>query len=316
VLTPLLFKSALRQKTTVSPASMSLPRVEQRPVSGYLLVLAAYLGSTAAGAIVLHLSPLDWHPLIAMAAADVAATVAIFLVSAACNNTSIYDPYWSVAPVVLSLWLALGPGDDGFATRQTLVCLLVAAYGLRLTYNWVQGWGGLKFEDWRYVTFRKLGTGYWVMSLLGLHLFPTVMVLLGLLPLHAALVTGHGPLTALDAVAAAVTLTAIVIEAVADEQLRSFRRAKTHEGEICAVGLWSWSRHPNYFGEVLFWVGLWLFGVAAGAPAWAACGWVAMLALFLGYSIPAAEKRSLERRQGYAEHQRRVSRFLLWPPAA
>lgn len=139
------------------------------------------------------------------------------------------------------------------------------------------------------------------------------MVYLGILPLHAALTSG-APLGALDLVAAVVTAAAIVIETVADEQLRNFRRAKQADGDICNVGLWAWSRHPNYFGELSFWLGLLLFGLAAGAPAWTSVGLVAMVVLFVGASIPMAEKRSLARRPQYAEHQRRVSMLIPLPP--
>ena len=161
---------------------------------------------------------------------------------------------------------------------------------------------------------KKTGKFYWVVSFLGLRLMPTVMVLLGMLPLHASLVANPVGFGALDVVAAMVTLGAIVIEALADEQLRAFRMKKREPGEICTVGLWGWSRHPNYFGEISFWAGLWIFGVAAGAPWWAAAGVLAMIGLFVGASIPMAEKRSLKRRPAFAEHQRRVSMLIPWFP--
>jgi steroid 5-alpha reductase family enzyme len=165
------------------------------------------------------------------------------------------------------------------------------------------------------VEFRqKTGKAYWLVSLSALHLFPTVMVLLGCLPLHAALAAPATPFGLLDVVAVVVTLAAIVIEALADEQLRAFRRSKRADGDICTVGLWSWSRHPNYFGEMSFWFGLWLFGVANGAPWWGALGWVAMVVMFVGATIPMAEKRSLARRPHYADHQKRVSMVLPLPP--
>jgi steroid 5-alpha reductase family enzyme len=118
----------------------------------------------------------------------------------------------------------------------------------------------------------------------------------------------------LDALATAVTLGAIIIEAVADDQLRAFRSAGPSEGAICHSGLWQYSRHPNYFGEISFWVGLFLFGLASQGPWWIGAGVPAMVALFLGTSIPMAERRSLRRRPHYAEHQRRVSKLLPWFP--
>lgn len=295
---------------------MSAPFVEKRPWKGFAIVTLAYVVGLVVATAVVKAVPLDWHPLLKLAVADVAATVAVFLFSWANDNTSVYDPYWSVAPVVIALWLALGPGAErGLDLRQLAVLGLVSLYGLRLTWNWARGWTGLTHEDWRYVDFRtKTGRGYWLMSLTGLHLFPTLMVILGCLPLHAALSGPAVPFGALDVVAALVTLAAIAIETLADEQLRGFRRQKREDGAICDVGLWSWSRHPNYFGEISFWVGLWLFGVSAGAPWWTAAGWVSMVTLFLGASIPMAEKRSLARRPHYAQHQKRVSMLIPLPP--
>ncbi|MCA3016177.1 MAG: DUF1295 domain-containing protein [Myxococcaceae bacterium] len=280
------------------------------------VVTVAYLVGLVVAAGVVQASPTDWPPLLVVALADVAATAAVFAFSFANDNTSVYDPYWSVAPIVIAAWLALGPGAArGLDARQCWVLTLTLLYGVRLTLNWARGWGGMTHEDWRYVNLRgSTGRAYWVVSLVGLHLFPTVMVLLGCLPLHAALVAPATPFGALDVLAIAVTAGAIGIEGLADEQLRAFRRQKQPEGAVCEAGLWGWSRHPNYFGEIGFWVGLWLFGLANGAPAWTVAGWLAMVAMFLGVSVPPIERRSLARRPGFAEHQRRVSMLIPLPP--
>lgn len=293
---------------------MNLPVVQQRPVSGFAIVGFAYVIAILVASTVLKLLP-GLHPLLGLAAADAAATVTVFVFSRAFDNTSVYDPYWSVAPPLIALWLVLVPGGGQFDARQVLVLALTSAYGLRLTFNWARGWAGLQHEDWRYADFRqKTGKAYWLVSFWALHFFPTVMVFLGLLPLHGALSAGAAPFGVLDVVAGLVTAAAIVIEAVADEQLRNFRRAKREDGDICNVGLWSWSRHPNYFGELSFWLGLFLFGLAGGAPLWTGVGVVAMVALFVGASIPMAEKRSIARRPHYAEHQKRVSMLIPLPP--
>jgi steroid 5-alpha reductase family enzyme len=295
---------------------MSEPSPQSRPWKGFAIVTLAYLVGLVVAAAVVKAAPTDWHPLLAFAVADVAATVAVFVFSFANDNTSVYDPYWSVAPVVVAVWLALGPGAArGLDARQVAVLVLVTLYGVRLTYNWARGWRGMAHEDWRYVDFRKkTGQAYWLVSLFGLHLFPTVMVLLGCLPLYAALVAPATPFGLIDGVAMVVTLGAIVIETVADEQLRTFRQSKREDGDICTLGLWSWSRHPNYFGEIGVWVGVWLFGVANDAPWWTAAGWVSMVVMFAGVSIPLAEKRSLARRPHFAEHQKRVSMLIPLPP--
>lgn len=289
--------------------------VKQFRSAAFALILFAYVVAYLAAQAVVHATP-QWHPLLTIALADVAATIAVFVFSRAFNNSSFYDAYWSVAPAIIALWLALGPGSaSGLTLRQGVVLALVLLYAVRLTFNWARGWEGLDHEDWRYVDLRKkTGKLYWLVSLFGLHLMPTVMVYLGCLPLHGALVVNPSGFGVLDVVAAIVTLGAIVIEGLADEQLRSFRMSEHPEGAICTVGLWGYSRHPNYFGEISFWGGLWLFGVAAGAPWWSVIGVLAMIGLFVGASIPLAEKRSLARRPQFAEHQRRVSMLVPWPP--
>ncbi len=296
---------------------MNAPVVAVRPWSGFALVGFVYVIAHVVASVVVQVFP-GWHPLWVIALADTAATVTVFVFSRSFDNTSLYDPYWSVAPASIAAWLALGPGSaQGLTLRQGVVLALIFLYALRLTFNWARSWAGLKHEDWRYVGFRtQTGKLYWLVSFSALHFFPTVMVFLGILPLHAALVANPTGFGALDVVAAVVTLAAIVIETVADEQLRDFRMGmrEGHGGDICNVGLWGWSRHPNYFGEISFWLGLLLFGVAAGAPWWTAAGFVAMVALFVGASIPMAEKRSLARRPHYAEHQRRTSMLIPWFP--
>ncbi len=296
---------------------MSIPAVQTRPWSGFAIVGFAYVvADLVATAVVQALAGTD--PMVVVAWADVAATLAVFVFSRAFNNTSVYDPYWSLAPIPIAGYLALGPGaGNGLPTRALVILGVVTIYGARLTWNWIRGWPGLQHEDWRYADFRaQMPRTYWLMSLFGLHLFPTVMVYLGCLPLFGALIDPQRPFGALDGLATVVSLGAVLIEGVADNQLRAFRQAKRADGDICNVGLWKYSRHPNYFGELSFWVGLLLFGLAAGAPPWTAVGALTMVGLFVGASIPMAEKRSLKRRPHYAEHQRKVSMLIPWFPKA
>jgi steroid 5-alpha reductase family enzyme len=118
----------------------------------------------------------------------------------------------------------------------------------------------------------------------------------------------------LDWIAVVLGLCAAIIELVSDEQMRRFARTKS-PGEVMDRGLWRWSRHPNYFGEILFWWSLWLFAVSAD-PAWwwTIVGPLAMVAMFLAASIPMLDDRSRERRPGYAAYEARTSALVPWPP--
>jgi steroid 5-alpha reductase family enzyme len=286
-----------------------------RPWGGLVVVTLAYAIAFAAAVGVVFTVPGDWHPLLKMVVADLAATLVLFFVAYAVDNTAMFNAHWSLAPIAIAFWFAFGPGvERHLDARQIAVLALVTFYGVRLTFNWVRSWGGLKHEDWQYEDYRKkTGKAFWAFSLGGFHLFPMALVLASCLPLYGALVPAGNPFGVIDVLACIVMFGAVVIEGAADNQLRAFRlRAKP--GEHCDAGLWSWSRHPNYFGEVSVWFGLWLFGVAAGAPWWAAAGWLAMAGLFLGVSVPMAEKRSHERRPGYAAYAQRTSLFVPLPP--
>ena len=276
-----------------------------------LICLSAYLVA-AAGAYISGRFFNHGSPLWTAGAADLAATVVVFIFSVALDNSSVYDPYWSVAPVpILVYWIAV---SGGLTSRQVVILALVAIWAVRLTMNWLRRWRGLADEDWRYADYRRFKAAYWPVSFLGFHLFPTLIVFLGCMALFPAfLPTGRLP-GILDLLAVLVTLTAIAIEATADRQLRRFILSRKDPGEVLDTGLWALSRHPNYFGEVLFWWGLWLFGLAANPSWWwTIAGPVAVTGLFLGVSIPMMDRRLLSRHPGYAQMTRGRSAFLPLP---
>lgn len=210
--------------------------------------------------------------------------------------------------MVMVLYLAV---DAPVPARAAAVILLVWAWGARLTYNFLKGWPGLHHEDWRYVNIRaKNGRAYWIVSLLGIHLAPTVWVFLGCLSLYPAL-TASSPLDAFDYGAILFTAGAIALEAVADRQLWQFRKGNPPHGSIMKSGLWRTSRHPNYLGEIMFWWGLYLIGLGANPSMWwTIAGPLSITALFVFISVPMIDKRHLERRPEYAEHMRTVAPLI------
>jgi steroid 5-alpha reductase family enzyme len=195
---------------------------------------------------------------------------------------------------------------------------VVVLWAIRLTGNWVYAFPGLHHEDWRYPMFKEQA-GRWEFGadLVAIHLIPTAQVFLGMVPVYVAVTRPGDGLTWLSWVAFVIGLAAVALELAADVQMHRFVRDR-RPGDVMDRGLWSWSRHPNYFGEFSFWFAMALFGIAA-APAdawWLGIGAVAILVLFLGASIPMMEKRSLERRPAYQDVVGRVSRFVPWPPKA
>ncbi len=280
------------------------------------LVGLAYLLALTAGYATLRLVPIG-DPLLRTFAADAVATIVIFGFSFVYDNSSFYDAYWSVVPIAIVLyWMSIAE-DAVPALRLTAIGFVVGVWGLRLTWNWARGWSGLDHEDWRYVGFREAAPGlYWPISLVGIHFFPTLIVFAGLAALYPAVVFEGRALGILDLAALAVGTAGIAFEWIADDQLRAFTTGPKRPGETLRTGLWRYSRHPNYLGEILVWWSLFLFGWAAD-PDWAKLGVLAPLAMtgmFLVVSIPLIEKRALTRRSDYGRVISETSMLIPLPP--
>jgi steroid 5-alpha reductase family enzyme len=291
-----------------------VPRLASASRSAALVLVAAvYAVSAGAAALAMHGLSSDVELVWRLGAASLAATLAVFAWSVALDNSSAFDPYWSVAPMATVAWLVARTHHGG--ARAWLVALLVWAWGARLTWNWIRQWRGPEHEDFRYVELRRQsGAAYWLVSLFGIHLFPAVLVWLGSFSIVAAM-TRPAALGALDLAGVVVAAGATLIEAVADRQLRAFVTSPREPGAICERGLWSWSRHPNYFGELMFWWGIFLLALGADRHAlWCIVGPVAITLLFNVVSIPMMEKHLAASRPGFPAHRKRVSRLVPRPP--
>ncbi|GIE32714.1 hypothetical protein Ait01nite_057590 [Actinoplanes italicus] len=293
---------------------------ESSRATGFTLVALTYVAAGLAAAAVVAALRVG-HPLLVAFWADVIATLVVFAASMAVANASLYDPYWSVAPPVIAAgWVVWSAGGDlGAATgRQWAVLLLMLVWAIRLTANWAVSWRGLSHEDWRYVQLREQrpsGVPWWLVNLAGIQMMPTLVVFAGLLAVWPAVSVTSRPWGPLDVAAVLVTGGAILLEAVSDRQLHRFAGDPVNRGRIVDVGLWRYSRHPNYLGEILFWWGLWLFGLAA-APDWwwTVIGPITMVLLFVFVSVPMMDRRSAARRPGYARHMRHVPALFPRPP--
>jgi len=281
-------------------------------------VAVAYLVAFGAGAAWLYLGPDTDHLWLDGLIADLIATVVVFGASRLHHNSSFYDAYWSVLPpaLVLYWWAKAGLGVDEL--RPWLVLGVIVFWSVRLTGNWIYAFPGLHHEDWRYPMLReKAGKAEAVVDLMGIHVFPTLQVFLALVPAYIAVTRSGDDVGWLDWVAVLVGVASVLLSFFADLQMYRFARVR-QPGQAMDRGLWSWSRHPNYFGEFGFWAALALFGFAT-APAdwwWLVLGAVGILAMFEGASIPMMEQRSLERRPSYQEVIDRVPRLVPRPPRA
>ena len=284
-------------------------KIKSKAVSLFF-ILMIYSAAMAAGFIVLKLFS-GYNLLLSAFLADLTATIFVFLFSLIFNNSSVYDPYWSVIPVPLFLFWALsGMQLREVPVRVYLILGAILFWSVRLTLNWITGWKGLSHEDWRYCQFReKTGKLYWIVSLLGIHIFPTIMVFGACIPAYAALVLPGRGVNGFDFAAAAVCLAGTGFELFGDLQLR--RHIRSNPEKPVESGLWKYSRHPNYFGEILFWTGIFLFAAASDPNRyWMGLFPVGMLFMFLFFSVPAMEKRQTERRPEYRKIMETVSSLV------
>lgn len=306
------------------------------------LVTGAYVACISAAYLSLQMLPHNvtcaggwlhpatpFGPLLAVLWGDIVATVVIWLFSLIFDNSSFYDPYWSVIPVARAAYLVSLSNSQAVSGRTLLCVGSLCFWALRLTINWIRGWTGLQHEDWRYVEMRGwfpagcLGRAvYWVVgSFGGIHMFPTLMVWLANVPLYPALVTGTAPLSVWDYVAFAICIAAATLQFVADEQMRAFRRRPNKGKEACMEeGVWRFCRRPNYLGELSFWWGQCLFAYAAEPSSmyFAIWGAIVIHALFVFASGPWMDRRQLARRPTTFRNymSRTTTMFLPWPPAA
>ncbi|MEI7499585.1 MAG: DUF1295 domain-containing protein [Bacteroidota bacterium] len=312
-------------------------------LKGRLALLLVYIIAFGLGFWVSTVS--NYSILLKSAVAVAVTLVIIFMGSVDFNNSSVFDPYWSIAPPMMAIYYLVlviiqqsiggqtaNPGNVTMVTdkmlfnfsdigkrlldspRITLFFIITLAYSARLTWNFLRGWPGLKHEDWRYVNFRKSsGKAYWVVSFFGIHLFPALMVFGGTLSIWVVVVEDLRGLNLLDILAIGVTSGAIILEAIADRQLRKFVLHNRETGKTMSRGLWALSRHPNYLGEILFWWGLYLFALASNPLFWwVIIGPAAITLMFLFASIPMIEKRMIERRTDYPEYMKKVPMLIPW----
>lgn len=268
----------------------------KQKVKDLIYILFIYLIAFFAAMLTLKYAPIP-DVLWKTATADVIATIVVFIFSMIKNNSSVYDPYWSVAPIVIVLyWLYDSPQTD-FVYK--IIWVLVVFWGVRLTWNWILRWDGFNDEDWRYIDIKKkTGKFYWVASFLGIHLMPTVWVFMGLIPVYFTMYSDVSWFESWVAIIAFVfTLSAIYLEKVSDDQLRRFLKSRKDKNKRMTEGLWAYLDYPNYYGEMLFWWGLYLFAIAIDRGLWwTFFGPLSITLLFLFVSIPMMKKRNANKK--------------------
>jgi len=230
------------------------------------------------------------------------------------RNAAIVDVGWALGLALLGVFYGLaGPG---YQARRWAIAMMAGFWGLRLAgyllFTRVIG----KPEEGRYVQLRKEWKKNLPLRFLFFFEFQALLDVVLSLPFLLACLDTRSPLGIFEKIGAGIWLIGILGEALADQQLNSFKKKPENKGKSCRAGLWNYSRHPNYFFEWTIWVGYATFAISSP---W---GWLGLIspALILYFllgvtGIPATEAQSLRSRgEEYRKYQRTTSAFVPWFP--
>lgn len=281
---------------------------------GLIVNVAIYIFAFAIGYIPYYFLSDNVGPIWSMFVFTTVATLVMYIFCVIFKNTSIYDPYWSVAPLVMALIHMFR--FEAFQLHSIIFVILVFIYSARLTFNWYMTYKGLnpKYEDWRYKKFRETSSPFvfQIINFFGLIFIPTYAVFAAFLP--GLYFMSLNDFSLLSIIGFAFMLGGPVLEFISDHQSHKFIKECSDHSKICNVGLWNYSRHPNYLGELMFWLGCALtFLFSDFAHFYYAFGFIPMLLLFIFISIPLMEKHNLEKRPAYEEYKRQTSMLLILP---
>jgi steroid 5-alpha reductase family enzyme len=235
-----------------------------------------------------------------------------FVISLFKRRNDVADVAWGLGFVLLAWTSFFLSGATG--TRGVLVGVLVSVWGLRLAWH-IHARNRGKAEDYRYLAWRReWGRWFYPRSYAQVYLLQGALLFLISLPVLIINRNASGTFGLLDGIGACVWLFGFLFESVGDAELARFVKDPANKGRLLQSGLWRYTRHPNYFGEVAQWWGIWL--VALGVPG----GWFGIIGpltitiLILKVSgIPMLEKKMAEN-PDFTEYTRRTSVFFPWFP--
>jgi steroid 5-alpha reductase family enzyme len=242
----------------------------------------------------------------------------LWLISIAIKDSSIVDFCWSLTCLAVS-WIAYVESGRAMTPRVMIVLAAVTIWGARLgLYIARRNWGA---EDRRYARLRQKtqerGGNYTWYSLRAVFAFQGIVTWINVLPLMAA-IAGPGPDQpgVLTWIGAALWLAGFLTESTADAQMARFRATRSQPDQVMDRGLWRYSRHPNYFGEMLVQWSFFLFACDVGAPALVTVIGPALLTYLIVGPMGAnlLERRLGKKKPAYAEYIRRTNAFVPWPP--
>ena len=243
-------------------------------------------------------------------AADIAATLFVWIAGLFLKNSSVYDPYWSVAPVIM---IPLVVAYSNISNCGILLLVVVILFwGIRLTIHWGFTFKNLESQDWRYTKLKDEKPKFWfIINLFGIHIFPTIVVFSVMIPAFLFIMK-FSQLNIEIVLSACLSIFAVMLQMISDSQMRRFRKVIANAGAVNRNGLWKYIRHPNYLGEILMWWGVYFMMLSESLSLWTAMiGPLVNTLMFIFISIPLMEGRQSSNKPAYIEYK--ASTGMLFP---
>jgi steroid 5-alpha reductase family enzyme len=231
-----------------------------------------------------------------------------FVISILKKRNDIADVAWGLGFVLLA-WISYLISVD-FNLRGLLVGVLVTIWGLRLAWHIYMRNKG-KTEDYRYLAWRKQwGKYFFIRSYFQVYILQGIFLFLIILPVIFINKNTSQGINILDIMGVLVWLVGFFFEAIGDAQLSRFIKDPNNKGKLMQSGLWQYTRHPNYFGEVTGWWGIWLIALSVSYGWLSIIGPLTITILILKVSgIPLLEKK-MEENPEFTEYKKRTSVFF------
>ncbi len=283
-----------------------MQKLKENRLISFIIIFIVYIISMASFILINEALNINFY--INILLSDIIATTIVFIFSLIFNNSSVYDPYWSVLPIVVVIYYAAKHGLNNVSIFPFIAIIL---WGIRLTINWAYTFTNLNHEDWRYKMFKeKHNRLYPIINYLGIHMFPTLVVYLCMLPMIFIFnkVVEFNPFIIIGFV---ISIVAFLLQMISDIEMHKFRKKGTHT--LINVGLWKYSRHPNYLGEILMWFGVYFMMLSVLNNYWYLfIGAIVNMLMFLFVSIPMAEKRQ-SAKEGFVLYKKNTHMLLPIP---
>lgn len=237
----------------------------------------------------------------------------MWVIHLALKNAAVVDVGWGLGFILLAvIYITMG---QGFNFRNTIYLVMILLWGIRIVLYLLKRFSAEKDEDKRYKKMRQsFGSLAWI-KFLAIFEFQAALEMIIGIPLLIVSLNPNPGLGVMEGVGVIIFIVSLWGETLADEQLHAFKRHPSNKGKTCDIGLWKYSRHPNYFFEFMIWVGVCVY--ALGSP----LGWVSLISPAVMYyllmyvsGVPLAEEQSLlSRGEEYRKYQQSTSIFVPLP---